>query len=99
MFIKITSTSDLPARNEAKEFACGERMICVANLEGEYYALDNECVHNGGPLGQGVVHDGKIVCPWHAWVYDLKTGEIAPGRPGVKAYALKVERSDVMVEL
>jgi nitrite reductase (NADH) small subunit len=98
MFIKLTTTSGLPAQNEAKEFPCGERLICVANLEGEYYALDNECVHSGGPLGQGVVHDGKIVCPWHAWAYDLKTGEIAPGRPGVKPYALKVEGTDVLIE-
>jgi nitrite reductase (NADH) small subunit len=98
MFIKLTSTSNLPARNEAKEFPCGERMICVANLEGRFYALDNECVHNGGPLGEGVVFDGKIVCPWHAWAYDLKTGELAPGRPGVKPYALKVEGSDVLIE-
>jgi nitrite reductase (NADH) small subunit len=99
MFVKLTTTSDLPANNEAKELPCGDKMICVANLNGQFFALDNTCVHQGGPLGEGVVEKGKIVCPWHGWAYDLKTGELAPGRPGVKPYALKTEGVDVLIDL
>jgi nitrite reductase/ring-hydroxylating ferredoxin subunit len=97
-FVKLGALSDLPAPNEAKEIPCGGKMICVANVDGQFFALDNTCLHLGGPLGEGVVDKGKIVCPWHGWAYDLKTGELAPGRPGVKAYPLKIENGDVLIE-
>jgi nitrite reductase (NADH) small subunit len=97
-FTKLAGLSDLPAPNEAKEIPCGDKMICVANVGGQFLAVDNVCVHLGGPLGEGVVDKGKIVCPWHGWAYDLKTGELAPGKPGVKAYPLKVEGQDVLIE-
>jgi nitrite reductase (NADH) small subunit len=97
-FIKLASISEMPALNEAKEIPCGDKTMCVANLGGQFFALDNTCIHQGGPLGEGVVEKGKIVCPWHGWAYDLKTGELAPGRPGVKPYPLKVENGDVLIE-
>jgi len=98
-FVRLTDTANLPAPNEAKEVPCGDKTICVANLDGQYLAVDNVCVHLGGPLGEGVVNQGKIVCPWHGWAYDLKTGELAPGRPGVKPYALKIENGEALIDL
>jgi nitrite reductase (NADH) small subunit len=98
-FVKLAAVSDLPVRNQAKEFQCGDKMICVANMNGQFFALDNTCAHVGGPLGQGIVHKGKIVCPWHGWAYDLKTGELAPGKPGVEPYELKVEGEEVLIKL
>jgi nitrite reductase (NADH) small subunit len=98
-FIKLAALSDMPAVNEAKEIACGDKTICVANVGGQFLAVDNTCVHLGGPLGEGVVEKGKIVCPWHGWAYDLKTGELAPGRPGVKPYPLKTEGAEVLIDI
>jgi nitrite reductase (NADH) small subunit len=99
-FIKLTSESDLPAPNEAREFTCGDKQICVANVNGSYSAMDNICLHRGGPLGQGMIENGKVVCPWHAWAWDPKTGEAAHN-PSAKiaVYALKIENGDVLVEL
>ena len=97
-FTKLAPLSDLPAPNEAKELPCADKMICVANVGGQFFALDNTCIHQGGPLGEGVIEKGKIVCPWHGWAYDLKTGELAPGKPGVKPYPLKIENGEVLIE-
>ena len=99
-FVRIAGRSELPSDNEAREFMVGERVICVANVEGVFSALDNVCVHRGGPLGQGVVLDGKLVCPWHGWMYDPKSGE-ATHSPAAKVavYPLKIEGDDVLVEL
>jgi len=98
-FVKIAAESDLPAANQAKEFSCGEKTICVANVNGEISAMDNICLHRGGPLGEGVISKGKVVCPWHGWEWDPKTGEA--GQPGVKiaVYPVKVERGDVLIEV
>ena len=99
-FVKIASKSDLPASDEAREFPCGERTICIANVEGNLTALDNVCLHRGGPLGQGVIADGKIVCPWHGWMYDPKTGEATHNTAAkVAVYPIKIEGDDVLVQV
>jgi nitrite reductase (NADH) small subunit len=98
--IKITSKFELPPDGQAKEFAVADRMICIANVGGEYSAMDNVCPHRGGALGQGTVENGKIVCPWHGWQYDPKSGEAAHNPTAkVAVYQLKIEGEDVLVEL
>ncbi|HEY6250724.1 MAG TPA: Rieske (2Fe-2S) protein [Candidatus Angelobacter sp.] len=97
---KIAAVSDLPSEGQAKEFTVGEKIICVANIEGEYSAMDNVCLHRGGPLGQGTVEEGKIVCPWHGWQYDPKSGEAVHNSSAkVAVYPLKIEGEDVLVDI
>jgi nitrite reductase (NADH) small subunit len=97
--VKLGTISEMPSPNEAKEFECANRTICVANVSGELSAMDNECRHSGGPLGQGVIEGGKLICPWHGWAWDPKTG--AAHVPGVKVevYPVKVENGGVWIEL
>jgi|SRR5579863_3193951 len=99
-FTKLTTQSDLPAPDEAKEFPCGDKSICVANLGGSYSAMDNVCPHRGGPLGQGMIESGKVVCPWHGWAWDTKTG-IADQNPTMKValYPLKIDNGNVLIEI
>ena len=75
-------------------------MLCIANVGGDISAMDNVCPHRGGPLGEGIVENGKVVCPWHAWAFDLKTGE-ATHAPLTKVpvYEVKVEGEDVLAKL
>ncbi|HEY6971930.1 MAG TPA: Rieske 2Fe-2S domain-containing protein [Candidatus Angelobacter sp.] len=97
---KIAIKSDLPAEGQAKEFTLGNQTICIANVGGEYSAMDNVCIHRGGPLGQGMVEEGKIVCPWHGWQYDPKTGQAAHSPLArVAVYPLRIEDEDVFVEI
>jgi nitrite reductase (NADH) small subunit len=99
-FVKIASKSDLPGPDQAKEFTVGEKVICVANVGGTISAMDNVCIHRGGPLGQGVIEGGKLVCPWHGWQYDPKTGSAVHNPAAkVKVYPIKIESNDVLVEL
>jgi nitrite reductase (NADH) small subunit len=99
-FVKLTTNSELPRNNEAKEFTVGDKLICVANVNGAITAIDNVCLHRGGPLGQGMIHEGKVVCPWHGWQWDPQTGE-AVHNPTAKltVYPLKMENGDVMIKL
>src|SRR5260221_13727693 len=99
-FVRIAAQADLPGVNEAREFTAGERVICVANVDGICSAIDNVCLHRGGPLGQGVVLDGKLVCPWHGWVGNPKTGEATHNSAArVAVYPIKIEGDDVLVEI
>ena len=99
-YIKLTTESELPPINEAREFPCGEKMICVANVNGTITAMDNVCLHRGGPLGQGMIEKGKVVCLWHGWEWDPSTGEAVHNASAkVAVYPIKKENGEVMVEI
>lgn len=99
-FQRVMSVSELPPEGEAREVACGEKLICIANSGGTISAMDNVCPHRGGPLGQGIIEDGKLICPWHAWAFDTKSGA-AVHTPGVTVdvYEVRIEGDDVLVRL
>jgi nitrite reductase (NADH) small subunit len=99
-YVKLASVSELPPDGEAREFSCGDRTICLANIAGSYSGMDNVCLHRGGPLGQGVVESGKVVCPWHGWAWDPQTGEAVHNSSAkVSIYPIKIEGVDVLVEI
>lgn len=98
--IRICSLSDLPREGEVCEVAAGGRRFCVARVEGEIAVLDNRCPHNEGPLGQGIVENGRVVCPWHAWAFDVKTGAAEhSAKARVRVYETRVEHGELLVLL
>ncbi len=99
-FTKLTTQQELPSTDTVKEFSCGKREICIANVNGTYSALDNICLHMGGPLGEGTIEHGKVVCPWHGWQYDPQTGQTThDANLKVAVYPMKIENGDVMIEI
>ena len=99
-YTKIAVQADLPAPGEAKEFEVGSKTICVANVNGACTAIDNVCLHMGGPLGQGYIENGKVVCPWHGWEYDPATGALeGDPKTRIDVYPIKVENGDVLVDV
>jgi nitrite reductase (NADH) small subunit len=99
-FRKLTHVSELPPPGEAREFVLDGQQICVANQNGTFSAMGNVCAHRGGPLGQGVVDAGKIVCPWHGWRFDLRTGKSEQSATlGVDVYELQIEGDDVLIQI
>lgn len=99
MKVRIGSIADLPAEGHAKEFLCDGKGVCVARVDGQLAALDNVCPHRGGPLSDGVIMDGKLVCPWHGWQFDPKTGQsVQVPDTAVDRYEISVEGEDVFLE-
>ena len=67
---KALSPDELPERR-VKSVSCGDTTVAVTHYDGEYAALDNNCPHQGGPLGEGSIETGQLRCPWHGWDIDL----------------------------
>ena len=57
------------------ERAIDGRIVAVFNVNGELYALDGICPHQGGPLGQGQLHGQVVTCPWHGWQFNVRDGK------------------------
>ena len=53
--------------NSVTSVAAGVKALCLVKFEGQYYALDNHCPHQGGPLGEGLIENGFVICPL-AWL-------------------------------
>ena len=74
-FIRAVAVGEIPA-GTIREVSVNGKAVAVANVGGEFHAIDNTCLHRGGPLGDGPL-EGKIVtCPWHGWQYDVTTGKV-----------------------
>jgi nitrite reductase (NADH) small subunit len=99
-YVKFTTTSELPPAGEAREFEIQGKTVCVANTGDGYAAMDNVCLHRGGPLGQGMVDGNKVICPWHGWMFDVNTGASTHNASvRVRTYPMKIEGEDVWVAL
>lgn len=72
----------------------------LCNINGEVCATSGVCPHEGGPLGQGTLIKGMLVCPWHMWEFDARSGAcLVDDRMGIPTYRVKVEDSAVLVDL
>jgi nitrite reductase/ring-hydroxylating ferredoxin subunit len=100
-FIRVAGKSDL-ASGEGRVIEIDGRPIALFNVSGEYYALDNTCMHRGGPLGEGFVDCANLTvqCPWHGWVYGLATGASSMNPMArVEKFEVRIDGEDVMVSL
>jgi len=88
------------AIDEITSVVVAGRAVCLTRTAGGYGALDNRCPHQGGPLGEGTIEDDCVICPWHGYEYDPRTGAPPEGY-GDRAIAYAVEERDdgVYVEL
>lgn len=98
-FITVAKASEVPP-GELKhiELESGTQ-VCVANIDGTFYAIGGECTHMGGPLGEGELEGTTITCPWHSGEFDVTTGKAIspPADDDEPAYEVRVDGDDVQV--
>ena len=95
---RIASLDELPP-GTLLERHVADRTFALCNDAGTIHAFDGVCPHHGGPLGQGNLVDGRIICPWHAWEFRVDDGAL-DYNPGVQLQRFRVEvrGGDVYVE-
>ncbi len=70
------------------------------NVDGKYYATQDECTHKGGPLSEGDLEGKQIVCPWHASCFDVTNGEVTcgPAKTPLRTYRVRADGDILRVE-
>jgi 3-phenylpropionate/trans-cinnamate dioxygenase ferredoxin component len=99
-FHRVCSTNQIP--EDGKEvFEVEDRFIVVFHVDGEFYALDDCCTHDGGPLGHGDIEGFTIRCPRHGAKFDIRDGRALcmPAVKGTPSHEVRVEGNDVLVQL
>lgn len=97
--IRAARCGEIP-EGTARIIQAGDRTIAVFHANGEFYAIDNRCLHQGGSLGEGEVYGTRVVCPWHGWEYDFSTG-FNVDDPSMKltCFLVRVEGDDILLEI
>ena len=97
-FVKVAAAADIPP-GTGKCVEANGKQLAVFNVDGTFHVIDNTCLHRGGPLGEGELEGCLLTCPWHAWQFDVRTGESVTDDSKVAVYPCKVEGDQVLVEI
>lgn len=99
-FVKVSSEAGLPSGGRLVCDVDG-RTIAVFNVEGQYYAIDDVCTHDGGPLAEGDLLGYEIRCPRHGARFDVRTGKALclPAFEPVATHRVEVRDGSVFVAL
>jgi nitrite reductase/ring-hydroxylating ferredoxin subunit len=98
--VRLCRLDALPAGRPILREGAGRR-LAVVRVGKTVHAVDDECPHAGGPLSEGAVLDGSIICPYHTWMFDLVSGAcVAGGRTtSVSVFRTRITGDEVWVEL
>lgn len=100
MYVRVAKKTDLADPGKMLVEA-GDRLIVLCRVGGEFFAIDDVCTHDGGPLGEGMLDDHTIACPRHGAKFDIRDGRALtmPATHATGSYAVKVEGDDVLVDV
>jgi 3-phenylpropionate/trans-cinnamate dioxygenase ferredoxin subunit len=99
-FVKVASADEI-APGQARLVNVRGKEIALFNIEGNFFALENACTHEEGPLAEGDIEGHEVTCPWHGARFDIRTGEVlsAPAYDDVVRYNVRVTGTDIEVEI
>ena len=99
-FIKVATVDEIPV-NGSKLVEVDDVRVALFNLNGELYAIEDVCTHDGGPLVEGTIVNGcEVKCPRHGARFDIRTGAAIsfPAFEPTASYGVRVEGNDVWIE-
>ena len=99
-FVKVASTNEI-APGQARLVNVRGKEFALFNIEGNFFALENACTHEEGPLAEGDIEGHEVTCPWHGARFDIRTGGVlcAPAYDDVARYNVRVTGTDIEVEI
>ncbi len=101
-WIKVGTVEEIPPGSRKVVDIDPDLSVAVFHVNGEWYAIENRCSHDDGPLVEGDMVDRYVVeCPRHGARFDIRTGDVLrmPAFEPIQAFEVKVEGSDVLVNI
>jgi nitrite reductase (NADH) small subunit len=100
MLHSIGALREIPEGEGRNVDVAGRRIAIFRARGGQVFATQAQCPHRGGPLADGILGGGRLMCPLHEWRFDLQTGETENGNCPIEVYATRVEADGtIAVEL
>jgi NAD(P)H-dependent nitrite reductase small subunit len=95
-YVDVASVDDIPD-DEGICVSVGDLKVALFKHDGEIYALNNVCPHQGAPLHEGFYDDGIVTCPLHAWDFDVESGKVSGSTERAVTYPVRVSDSVVAI--
>lgn len=96
-FVRVASVDDVPPGSGRVVHVNG-RAFALFNVDGSFYAVDNICLHRGGPVGEGDLDGAVVTCPWHGFQYDVTTGRnVFDPEVGLETFPVRVADGEVEI--
>lgn len=97
-YVKVAQVQDVAPGKLLRVEVAG-RLVCLARVDDQIYAVDDDCTHIGGPLDQGELSGCVLTCPLHLARFDVRTGKVlrGPARDDLPTYAVRIEGDEVLV--
>ncbi len=97
--VRVRPLAELPA-GTVVEFELETATYALCNVDGKLHCVDGACPHAGGPLGQGNLNGNYLVCPWHSFEFDCRTGlNDSDEDMKVETFPVSVRDGDVFIEI
>jgi nitrite reductase (NADH) small subunit/3-phenylpropionate/trans-cinnamate dioxygenase ferredoxin subunit len=98
-FVTVARSGDVPQGTGAT-FTVEDRLIALFHTTDGYRAIDDLCPHMGASLGSGHLEGTTVSCPWHAWRFDVCSGNwVDNPKLHVAAHEVRVEGDEIQVRL
>ena len=99
-FIKLATIDDFNYSKIKSLSILGKKIGIVKREDGNFYAIEVGCKHQGADITRGKMENNILTCPRHGWKYDLETGEcLNHDSPRLRKFELKIEGNDIKVSL
>lgn len=97
-FVTVATTEDIPVGDRIV-VELGRHWVGIFNVDGQYYAIEDVCPHDDGPLAEGELVGCVIECPRHGAKFDIRTGEVLapPALVDVPSYRVRVEGNEIQI--
>jgi len=96
-WVRVAEAQKVPP-GSGRTVLAGGRRLALFNEGGEYFALDDTCPHRGASLGEGLLVAGTVICPWHSWTFDVRSGR-CPKAPEIAVSSYPARRAGDAVEV
>jgi len=99
-YVRVGHASDVP-EGRAEVFEVEDRYIAVFRVSDGFYAIEDICTHDGGPLAEGEIEDHEVICPRHGARFDIRTGAALtlPAVTPVESYPVRVDGNELYIGL
>jgi 3-phenylpropionate/trans-cinnamate dioxygenase ferredoxin subunit len=99
-FVPVAKVSEVPDPGKIV-VEVDERLVGLFHVGGAFYAIDDVCTHDGGPLAEGELEGYEVICPRHGARFDVRDGKALtmPATQPTAVHEVKVEGDQVFVKL
>lgn len=99
-YVRLASVEDI-APGKMACFPVGAQRILVANVDGVFHAVDDQCTHEEASLSMGWLQDEWVGCPLHGSCFNVRTGEVSdePAETPLRCYPVRIEGDSILVDV